>query len=59
MTGPLKALNLRGRGGCTLDEQWVTRSAQLPGYLGRRLPQFVHHHWPAKPVGAVEYAGID
>jgi len=23
MTGPLKALHLKGRGGCTLDEQWV------------------------------------
>ena len=59
MTGPLKALNLKGRGGRTLDEAVGGRPAHLPGHLGRRLPQLVHHHRPAKPVGAVEYAGID
>ena len=34
-------------------------SAHLSRHLGRRLPQPVHHHRPAKPVGAVEHAGID
>ena len=59
MTGPLKALNLKGRGGRTLDRAVGGRPAHLPGHLGRRLPQLVHHHRPAKPIGAVEYAGID
>src|ERR1700730_14252074 len=30
----------------------------LSWHFNRRLPQLVHHHWPAKPIGAVEYAGI-
>ena len=59
MTGPLKALNLKGRGGRTLDRGVGGRSAHLSWRLGRRLPQPVHHHRPAKPVGAVEHAGID
>ena len=59
MTGPLKALNLKGRGGRTLDRAMGGWSAHLSWHLGRRLPQPVHHHRPAKPVGAVEHAGID
>ncbi len=35
------------------------RSAHLPWHLGRRLPQPVHDHRSAKPVGAVEHAGVD
>ena len=37
MTGPLKALNLRGRGGCTLDEQWVNGPRS---YLGIAVAGF-------------------
>ena len=35
------------------------RAAHLPGRLGGRLPQPVHHHRPAEPVGADEHAGLD
>ena len=35
------------------------RPAHLSWHLGRRLSQLVHHHRPAKPVGAVEHAGVD
>ncbi len=35
------------------------RPAHLPRHRGGRLPQPVHHHRPAEPVGAVEHAGLD
>jgi hypothetical protein len=57
MTGPLKALNLKGRGGRTLDHEW--RDGPHTWHLCRRLSELVHHHRPAKPFGAVEHAGID
>ena len=59
MTGPLKALNLKGRGGRTLDQQWMDGPHYLPRHLGRGLPQPVHDHRSTKPVGAVEHAGVD
>ena len=46
--GPRRPHAGRGMGG---------RPAHLSWHLGRRLPQPVHHHRPAKPVGAVEHAG--
>ena len=59
MTGPLKALEperpRRPHAGSGMGG-W---SAHLSWHLGRRLPQPVHHHRPAKPVGAVEHAGLD
>ena len=59
MTGPLKALEPEGPRRPHAGRGVGGRPAHLPRHLGRRLPQPVHHHRPAKPVGAVEHAGVD
>jgi cation diffusion facilitator CzcD-associated flavoprotein CzcO len=59
LTGPLKALNLTGRGGRKLNQVWGRRSAHLSRPLNCRFSQLVHDYRPAEPVGAVEYAGVD
>ena len=59
MTGALKALNLKGRGGCKLDQNVDRWPAHLSRSLYCRLSQSVHDHRAAKPFGIVEYAGID
>ena len=35
------------------------RATHLPGADERRIPEPVHDHRPAEPVGAVEHAGVD
>jgi cyclohexanone monooxygenase len=59
MTGPLKALNLKGRGGRALDEQWTDGPHTYLGISVAGFPNLFTITGPPKPVGAVEYAGID
>ena len=49
MTGPLKALNLRGRGGRTLDEQWVTGPRSYLGLAVAGFPNFFTITGPQSP----------
>ena len=59
MTGPLKSLNIRGRGGQKLDEVWKDGPRSYLGDFGRRLPEPVHDHRTAESIGADEHAGGD
>src|ERR1700682_6169310 len=58
LTGPLKKLGIRGRGGRALAEEWED-GPDLPRAGHSRLPEPVHDHRPAEPLGAVEHAGVD
>jgi cyclohexanone monooxygenase len=59
MTGPLKALNLKGRGGRTLDEQWADGPHTYLGISVAGFPNLFIITGPQSPVGAVEHAGVD
>jgi len=65
MTGPLKALSLKGRGGRKLEEVWADGPHTYLGIsiaswdLDRSFSQLFHDYRPAKPVGAVQHAGVD
>src|SRR5947199_4349589 len=49
MTGPLKALNLRGRGGRTLDEQWVDGPHSYLGIAVAGFPNLFTITGPQSP----------
>ena len=59
MTGALLRIDIRGRGGVSLQGQ-VERGAEdlsRPHHGG--LPQPVHHHRAGQPVGADQHAAVD
>jgi cation diffusion facilitator CzcD-associated flavoprotein CzcO len=49
MTGPLKALNLRGRGGCTLDREWAKGPRSYLGIAIAGFPNFFMITGPQSP----------
>jgi cation diffusion facilitator CzcD-associated flavoprotein CzcO len=49
MTGPLKALNLKGRGGRTLDEQWANGPRTYLGISVTGFPNFFTITGPQSP----------
>ena len=59
MTGPLNRIDIRGRGGQLLREKWADGPRTYLGLTSAGLPEPVHHHRPAEPVGAVQHAGLD
>ena len=59
MTGSLVAVDIEGAAGSTLKDEWARRPAHLPRRRRRRLPEPLHDHRPAEPVGAVEHDGLD
>jgi cation diffusion facilitator CzcD-associated flavoprotein CzcO len=59
LTGPLKALNLKGRDGQRLDQAWADGPHTYLGLSIAGLSQLIHHHRPAEPIGAFERAGIN
>ena len=59
MTGPLSRIDVRGRGGRLIREKWAEGPKTYLGPDEPRLPEPVHHHRPAEPLGAVQHAGLD
>ena len=59
MTGPLNKIGHPGPGRAAAAGQVGRRPAHLPGADERGIPEPVHDHGPAEPVGAVEHAGVD
>ena len=55
MTGALLNIDIRGRGGRTLQREVGRRAAHLPRPRRRRLPEPLHHHRPRQPVGAQQH----
>ena len=56
MTGTLLRIDIRGRGGCTLQDKWKEGPPHLSRPHDGGLPEHVHHHGPRKPLGAHEHA---
>ena len=59
MTGPLKQLGIKGRGGRALAQEWEDGPHAYLGLADSRLSELVHDHRPAESLGAVQHAGID
>jgi cyclohexanone monooxygenase len=59
LTGPLKNLGIKGARGQGAGAGVGGRPADLPRPGHRRLPEPIHDHRPAEPLGAVEHAGVD
>ena len=58
MTGALIAIDIRGRDGAALRDQWAGRPAHLPRHRRRRLPEPVPRHRPGQPVGAQQHGRV-
>ena len=59
LTGPLKNLGIKGRGGKALTRRVEERAADLPRVVGSGFPQSLHDYRSAEPFGAFEHACID
>ena len=57
LTGPLLSIDIRGRGGRALRDDWAAGPRDLPRPANGRLPQPVHHHRTRQPLGAHQHAG--
>ena len=52
LTGPLFAIDIRGRGGIRLREKWAEGPRTYLGLGTVWVPELVHYHRSGKPVGA-------
>ena len=59
MTGSVAKIDIRGRGGVTLNQKWAEGPKTYLGLMSAGFPEPLHHHRPRQPVGAVEHDGLD
>ena len=59
MTGAIVGVDITGRGGLTLKDQWGARPGHLPRPDDVGLPEPVHDHRTRQPIGVVEHDGVD
>ena len=53
MTGSVAKIDIRGRGGETLNQKWAAGPRTYLGPDERGISQSLRHHRPRQPVGAV------
>ena len=59
MTGPIVAVDFKGRDGVTLAHKWADGPRTYLGLMSAGLPEPLHDHRARQPVGAVEHGGLD
>ena len=59
MTGSVAKIDIRGRNGQTLNQKWAEGPKTYLGLMSAGFPEFVHHHRPRQPVGAVQHDRLD
>ena len=59
MTGSVAKIDIRGRGGQTLNQKWAAGPRTYLGLMSAGFPKPLRHHRSRQPVGAVEHDRLD